>query len=165
MTDMRYFRLIVLLSILYLIQTVIISRFAAFGVKADILLVVTTMFAVNFGAEKGFIVGFLGGIIQDLFGVSYFFHSMTRAILGFLVGTFKESIVGSEEGIAFTSVIVATVANFMIELLFFFFFFGKPVASPLILLETLFVSCIYNALFVPVLYPLIKWSSARLVRE
>jgi len=162
---MRIFRFFFFLLLIYLLQVIIVSRFAVFGVKADLFLVMTALFAVNLGAERGFVIGLLCGIIQDIFGTSFYFHSATMAILGFLVGTFKESIIGTEEGIALTAVIAATVTNFLLQLLLLFFFFGKPLASPLILLGVLVVSCFYNSLLAFIFNPLVKFSTRFLVAE
>jgi rod shape-determining protein MreD len=162
---MKVFKLFVLIMLAYLVQTIVISRFAILGVRADLLLIITALYAVTFGAEKGFLVGILCGSIQDIFGTTFFAHTIPFALLGFLIGTFKESVFGTEESVAFTAVSVAAVTNYVFELLFLFFFFGRPIASPLILLATLVISCLYNSLLAPLIYPLIRSSSQFLIAE
>jgi len=162
---MRIFRIIVLFICLYLIQTVVVSRAAIFGVKADMMLVVSTLFAVNFGAEAGAICGLISGAVLDVFGVSHLFYTATRTVLGFLVGTFKESIIGTEEGVAVSAVVVATITAFLLEVLSLYFFFEKPIGSPLVLLVTLIISCLYNSVIAALLYPVMKISSRYFTAE
>lgn len=162
---MRTSRLFILIVLAYLIQTIVVSRFTVLGVRADLLLIITALYAVTFGAEKGFLVGLLCGSIQDLLGTAFFAHTIPFALLGFLIGTFKESVFGTEESVALTAVFVATVTNCIFELLFLFFFFGRPLASPLILLATIIISSLYNSVLAPLIYPLIRSSSRFLIAE
>jgi hypothetical protein len=75
------------------------------------------------------------------------------------MGTFKESVFGTEEGVALTAVFVATVTNFILQAVILFFFFGRPFASPLTLAATLIISTMYNSLLAPLFYPLVKFTS------
>ena len=162
---MRTSRLFILIMLAYLVQTIVVSRFAVLGVRADLLLILTALYAVSFGAEKGFLVGLLCGSIQDIFGTTFFAHTIPFALLGFLIGTFKESVFGTEESVALTAVFVATVTNYIFELMFLFFFFGRPLAPPLVLLVTVIISCLYNSVLAPLIYPLIRSSSRFLAAE
>jgi rod shape-determining protein MreD len=153
---MRALKLILLLAGAYLLQTVVASKFAFFGVRVDILLIITTLYAVSYGPEDGFIFGLLCGLIQDVFGSGLYFNAISKSLLGFLVGTFKESVLGTEEAVAISAVSVATVTNFIFEMMIMFFFFGKPLASPVVLIATLAISCIYNSILTPVFYKAMK---------
>jgi rod shape-determining protein MreD len=161
---MKKIKIVICIILVYLLQITVISRLSVFGVKADLLLIVTTLFAVTYGAEEGFLMGLFCGLVQDLCGGSFYMQTISKAILGFLIGTFKESVFGTEEGVALTAVAVATVTNFILELTILFFFFGRPVASPLVLAVTLGISCLYNSLLAPLFYPVVKFGS-RLVME
>ncbi len=156
---MRTIKIALLIILVYLLQITIISRLSVFGVKADLLLIITTLFAVTYGAEDGFLIGLLCGLVQDVFGGSFYVQVVSKALLGFLIGTFKESVFGTEESVAFMAVFVATVTNFVLEAVILFFFFGRPFASPLILVGTLIISCIYNSLLAPLFYPIVKLTS------
>lgn len=162
---MKIFKTIFLILFIYIIQVTIISRFSLFTVSPDILLVTITLFAVSNGAEKGFALGVIGGILQDILGGTFFINMLTKGLLGFLVGTFKESIFGTEETVALTAVLVATITDFILYALLIFFFFNKPIATPASLLVMLILSCIYNCLLAPVMYPIIKGASRLLVED
>lgn len=153
---MRSFRVALIIFSVYLLQTIIASRFPVFGVRVDLLLVFTTLFAVYYGPEQGFMAGLICGITQDIFGTGPFFNAISKSLMGFLVGTFKESVLGTEEAVAVTAVAVATITNFILELMIMFFFFGKPLASIGVLFATLLLSCLYNSALAPVMYMLIK---------
>lgn len=156
---MKTLKLLLLLTFVYILQIIVVSRFAVLGVKADLLLIVTTLYAVTYGAERGFLVGFFCGFVQDIFSGSIYFHTVSKAILGFIVGTFKESVFGTEETVALTAVFVATVTNYLLELFLLFFFFGKPLASPLVLLVSLMISCLFNSILAPLIFPAVRLSS------
>lgn len=162
---MRAFRLFVLLIFIYLVQIIIVSKLAVFGVRADILLVFTAICAVMFGAEGGFLIGLFCGFVQDVFGGAFYIHTISKGILGFLIGTLKESILGTEEAVVLIAVFAATISNFIFELLLLFFFFGKPLASPWPLLMTLIISCLYNMALTLIFYPAVKYSSGYFVVE
>jgi len=161
---MKLLKIALSILLIYLFQVTIFSRLSVFGVKADILLIVTTLFAVTYGAEEGFLMGLYCGLVQDIFGGSFYMQTVSKAVLGFLIGTFKESVFGTEEGVALTAVAVATVTNFILELMMLFFFFGRPIASPLALMSALIISCLYNSLLAPIFFPMVKFG-ARLLRE
>jgi len=162
---MRILRFIVLLISLFLLQTIVISRYAIFGVRADLLLIITTLYAVNFGAEKGLVVGLLCGIVQDIFGGMLYISTISKGVLGFLIGTLKESVLGTEETVVLTAILAATVTNYFFELVLLFFFFGKPLASPLALFITLVISCLYNSALTFVLLPAFKASTRYFMEE
>ena len=86
-------------------------------------------------------------------------------LLGLLIGTFKESVFGTEETVAFTAVLAATVTNYVFEFALLFFFFGKPVASVRILMITLILSCIMNSILAPFVYSTVKASSNFITAE
>ena len=154
---MRYLKLAALLLAAHLLQTVVISRYSLLGVRPDLMLVTVSLFAVNFGAEDGLVSGVIGGLIQDLLGGAYFLNTATKGLLGFLIGTLKESVIGTEEAVTLTAVVAATVTNFVLELVMLYFFFGKPIASPLIVIMTLALLCIYNSIIAFLFYPLLRW--------
>lgn len=156
---MKALKIALSIIIVYLFQVTIMSRLTVFGVKADLLLIITALFAVVYGPENGFLVGMFCGLVQDVFGGTFYMHILSKALLGFLMGTFKESVFGTEEGVALTAVLVATVTGFFLDAVLLFFFFEKPFASPFVLLITLIISCIYNSALSPLFYPVVKASS------
>ncbi len=153
---MRTFKIALAIIFTYIFQITIMARLSVFGVKADLLLIITALFAVVYGPEKGFLIGMFCGLTQDLLGGTFYIHILSRALLGFLMGTFKESVFGTEEGIALTAVFVATVTAFILDAALLFFFFERPVASPFVLAVTLIISCFYNCALAPLFYPAVK---------
>ena len=162
---MKAAKLFLIIAFIYVLQAVVVSRFTIFGVKADMLLIVTAISAVTFGAEKGFLVGLCCGIVQDVLGGSLYLHTISKAVLGFIVGTFKESVFGTEEMVALSAVLVATITNYLLELMLLFFFFGKPIASLLVIITSLAISCLLNSIIAPLLYPAVRFGSKLLVAE
>ena len=154
---MRYLKLAAFLLAVYLLQIIVISRISVLGVRPNLLLVTITLFAVNLGAEEGFAAGVIGGLIIDLLGGTYFLNTATDGLLGFLIGTLKESVIGTEEAVTITAVLAATATSFVFELIMLYFFLGKPIASPFVVMLTLVLLCVYNSVLAFISYPLLRW--------
>lgn len=153
---MKYFKIALFFILAYLIQITLLSRFPFFGVRPDLLLVCVTMISVRYGAVEGFLGGLICGVTQDVFGGIYYIQTISKSMLGFLVGTYKESVLGTEEAVNMTAVFAATVTNFVFEVALMYFFFGKPIAPILFVLISLILSCFYNGVIAYLAYPVIK---------
>ena len=83
-------REIVVLAILLLnltVQSALFPFIEIVNVKPDSLLVLVVSFALLAGNPTGILVGFLGGLLQDiLFGSNIGLHALQYMIVGYLVG-------------------------------------------------------------------------------
>jgi rod shape-determining protein MreD len=162
---MRYAKLAAIFLAVYLLQVVVISRFALIGVRPDLLLIAVSMYSISFGAEEGFIAGVICGLIQDLFSGFFFVHTLSKGLLGFLIGTLKESVLGTDEAVVLSAVMTATVTNFIFEYILLFFFFGRPLSTFPVLLITLILSCVYNSILAFLLAPSMRLISRAALAE
>lgn len=145
--------LIVVLA--FVLQFSVAPQFKLFGVQPDLILVVAIVVAVQDGPVAGAVVGFFGGMLQDIaspqvMGVS----ALTKALAAFVAGMLKDLFM--------TYTILLPVA-----LVFFLSFFellmhqgvlvvlGQEQLPP-VRAGALFVVALYNVLAVLVIYPLLR---------
>lgn len=90
-------KVVLLLVVGVLLQTLIVSRVSVLGVTADLFLVLTVVVAINRGSLEGAIFGFCAGIVADIaflqpLGVRAFIYVLAGYFVGMFVkrfGTFS----------------------------------------------------------------------------
>ena len=79
--------MILLIFFCFLLQCTIFQTFAVADVSPNLLLILTVSFGLMRGKREGMFVGFLGGILQDLFfGSALGFTALLYVIVGYLCG-------------------------------------------------------------------------------
>lgn len=74
----------------FVIQSAILPYIAIGETKPNLMLIVTASYAFLLGDRPGILVGFLCGLLQDIFfGPVIGFSSMVYAVIGYLCGKFK----------------------------------------------------------------------------
>lgn len=87
-----YFFVIIFLSLLLQSYFDLLS---IAGVKPDLLLLATIYFSFKEGFFRGLWIGFGAGILQDVVAsVSMGFHALPKALMGYLVGKYGNSVRG-----------------------------------------------------------------------
>jgi rod shape-determining protein MreD len=139
----------------FVLQLSVMPQFKLLGVQPDLILVVAIVVAVQDGPVAGAVVGFLGGMMQDIaspqvMGVS----ALTKTLAAFLAGVLKDFFM--------TYSILLPVL-----LVFFLTFFeillhqgvlvvlGQEELPPL-RAGIVFAAALYNVLAVLVIYPLLR---------
>jgi rod shape-determining protein MreD len=109
-------KVVLLLVLAAVLQTVLISQVSVLGVTADLFLILTVIVAVCRGSSEGAVFGFFAGIIAD---IAYFSPLGVRALVyvltGYLVGMFVARF-----GIVkpWSVVVLAGVTSFLAQFLF-----------------------------------------------
>ena len=81
------------ISLLFLFQTTILHSFTMFGVRPDMVLILTFLIAVSLGGDKGATAGFALGLIQDCLSSSIFgINAFSKGVVGFIFGNLREKI-------------------------------------------------------------------------
>ena len=78
-------KVVLLLAIAIVLQTLLISRVSVLGVTADLFLILTVVVAVSRGSMEGAIFGFFAGVIAD---IAFFQPLGVRALIYVLAGYF-----------------------------------------------------------------------------
>ncbi len=155
MSRNRELFLFVVVALAFVLQLSVMPQFKLLGVQPDLILVVAIVVAVQDGPVAGAVVGFVGGMLQDIaspqvMGVS----ALTKTLAGFMAGVLKDFFM--------TYSILLPVL-----LVFFLTFFeillhqgvmvvlGEDVLPPL-RAGVMFAAALYNVLAVLVIYPLLR---------
>jgi rod shape-determining protein MreD len=109
-------KVVLLLVIGAILQTVILSRFSVMGVTADLFLILTVIVAFSKGPIEGAVFGFVAGIVADMI---YYGHLGMRALVYVLVGYCVGLLVMRFETINVWAVMVLTaVSSFCGQLIY-----------------------------------------------
>ena len=149
---MRVWVIALILFINVTIQSTVLPFINICGAMPDTLLILVISFAILSGNPMGPVVGFFGGLIQDiLFGNAIGVFAMQYMIIGYIVGlTYNKIYVGQvilPMAFAFASTIIKHL------MLFVYVFFAKadfPVNGSF--LYTILIEAVYSALLMPVIY-------------
>ena len=106
-----------------LLQTTLLDFIAVRGIIPDLALILLVFLAVRRGSMNGQVVGFLGGIVEDIVSLSPLgFHSLIRALLGFLSGLLHGIIILDLVFVPFFliagSMIIKGIVTYLMALIF-----------------------------------------------
>lgn len=81
---------LIIIFISFILQTTVFKHISLGGIVPNILLIITASFGFMRGQNEGMIVGFLCGILVDIFfGNTFGFISLCYVLIGYLNGFFK----------------------------------------------------------------------------
>ena len=83
-------KVVLLLVVAVLLQTLLVSRVSVLGVTADLFLILTVAVAVGRGSMEGALFGFFAGLMAD---IAFFSPLGVRALIYVLVGYFVGMVV------------------------------------------------------------------------
>ena len=77
------------------LQTVIVPVITIHGAQPSFLLILTVVIAIRHGALAGCLIGFLSGLLCDVYAPIEWFgaYSFSYCVIGFLVGQIEESFI------------------------------------------------------------------------
>jgi rod shape-determining protein MreD len=114
-------KVILVLVIAVLLQTVLLSHISILGVTADLFLIMTVIVAVSRGSLEGAVFGFFAGLVAD---IAYYQPLGVRAFIYVLVGYFVGMFVARFGTVNPWSVaLLAGVTSFLAQFLFGLFQF------------------------------------------
>lgn len=109
-------KVVLLLALAVVLQTVLVSHISILGVTADLFLILTVIVAVSRGSLEGAVFGFFMGLVAD---IAYYQPLGVRALIYVLAGYFVGMFVARFGTVNPWSVaLVAGVASFLAQLLF-----------------------------------------------
>lgn len=120
---MKYFRNILIILIVFLIQSSIVPYFSIFGIQPDILLVVIISISFFEGPNYGSVNGFFGGLLQDMLSIRGFGIGMiSKTILGYSSGMFERTIFLENRFLVAPAVALVTIISQVLYFLLAFLF-------------------------------------------
>ena len=155
MSRNREIFLFIVVVIAFILQLSVIPQFKLLGVQPDLILVVAIVVAVQDGPVEGAIIGFLGGMLQDIaspqvMGVS----ALSKALAAFLAGVLKDFFMTY-------SILLPVLLVFMLSFFELLLHQGVLVVLgqeqlPPVRAGVLFAISLYNVIVVLVIYPLLR---------
>lgn len=90
---MRYWFLTAIVTLTFLIQSVVSNYLAIFGITPDLLQVVVVSYGLLFGWEVGVGAGVLGGLLLDLTSGRFIgLHVLSLGVVGLVAGLVEEKV-------------------------------------------------------------------------
>jgi rod shape-determining protein MreD len=84
---LHVFVLALLVILAVLLQTTVFQFLRVAGVSPDLILVLVVFFAISNGPRHGAVLGFVGGLVQDLLSGFYIgMNALSMALTGYIVG-------------------------------------------------------------------------------
>jgi rod shape-determining protein MreD len=147
---------IFLTFIALIIQSTVLILFSIGGVKPDLSLIVLVFISYRKGQMTGQITGFCTGFIEDLISLTPLgFHSLIKALIGFLYGYLQGRIIIDIIFIPILFVTIATVIKLLFAWIISMIFSIPEVTISFFHLNT-FIEILYNAFTAPFIFALLK---------
>jgi rod shape-determining protein MreD len=139
-----------------LLQSTVFAQMKLFGVRPELMYLVTIVIAIVDGPREGMIVGFVGGLSQDfLLNSPKGLSALTLTLLGYGVGLSRQYIVSPSPLLPMMMVAIGTaVAVLFYEILGFLL--GQVNQPILYSIRVPVLSGIYNAVLTPLAYPVLR---------
>ena len=116
---MRFYLLVLLMLVALFVQVTLLGFITIWGVKPDLVLIIITFNAFLRGSKEGALIGFLGGLFEDLAVGSYIgMNALSMMAAGYLIGLaesklYKDSLIMVSFLVWFSS-FTAQVLNYLL---------------------------------------------------
>lgn len=149
---MRTIVFLALVLIAILLQTTVFNFLQVAGVKPDLVLMLVVFNGFLRGSREGAFLGFLAGLLLDIFTGSYIgMNALSKMLAGYLVGL-------AEARFYKESVLIVSLVTFMVgilhQLLLYALLFHLDIEIPpyYVLSQVIFPAAIYTSLLVPLTF-------------
>jgi rod shape-determining protein MreD len=139
-----------------LLQSTVFAQMKLFGVRPELLYLVTILIAILQGPGEGMVVGFAGGLAQDfLLNQPKGLTALTLTLLGYGVGLLRQYIVSPSPLLPTLLVAVSTAAGVVFYEIVGFLL--GQVNQPLTFsLRVPALTGVYGAVLTPIIYPILR---------
>ncbi len=139
-----------------LLQSTVFAQMKLFGVRPELVYLVTILIAILEGPGEGMVVGFAGGLAQDfLLNQPKGLTALTLTLLGYGVGLLRQYIVSPSPLLPTLLVAVSTAAGVVFYEVVGFLL--GQVDQPLTFsLKVPVLTGVYGAVLTPIVYPILR---------
>jgi rod shape-determining protein MreD len=131
------------------------SQHLFYGVIPDLLLIIVTFLAINYGKTVGGLTGFGVGFLQDLFSGGLFgINAISKAIVGYLYGILQDKIYKRKLVVPPLAVFVATIANQFL-VIFFTDYLLSLLSWKVMFTDVIIPLALCNAALAVIIYPIL----------
>lgn len=90
---MRKFIVLLIIIINFIVQSTLLQHFRIFGILPNTALIMVVVFSILWGKNKGAVIGFFTGILQDiLLGKMLGVNALIYMLIGYNMGVFERMI-------------------------------------------------------------------------
>lgn len=112
---------LLLLGAALILQTTILDHVAVRGVKPDLVMLLVVLNGFLLGTREGAFLGFVGGVVEDLFSGSYIgLNALSKMVAAYLAGAAGERLYRENTliatGVAFFSASAGLTVNYLLLL-------------------------------------------------
>ncbi|MEA3493200.1 MAG: rod shape-determining protein MreD [Candidatus Margulisiibacteriota bacterium] len=141
--------------VVLMFQAVIFARLNLFGVVPDLILVSVIIYSVFNSQQRSAIFSAGAGLLQDLLSFGVYFNTIVKVLVSLVVNLLKENFMGNEFVFSVVLVVVFTPLSRLFEI-GILYFFGRARFDCYFIITNAILATVYNMLFVPVLFPIVK---------
>jgi rod shape-determining protein MreD len=146
-----------LMIVAFALQSTLLTRATILGVIPQVLLVVIVSLAYTDGERVGLVVGFFGGLLQDLLIPESIvgLYALVYTLIGFGVGSFRKYAVGDS---VWTPVFVVAAASAAAEIGYaaLAIIMGQQWVSLSFTAKVAGLVVLYNTLLTPFIFPAVR---------
>ncbi len=142
--------------LILVLQGSFLSFFLVDGIMPDLLLIMVICLAFIWGENRGVIVGFIAGMLQDFFfGPALGFFTLSKIIPAYLAGLASRGIYTDQVIAPMIAVFLGTILHELVSYLLVGFFWGHEFPLAYYLENKFLPQAIYNLVLTLLIYPLI----------
>lgn len=146
---------ILILIATVILQTTLVPHLKVVSVQPDLILIVTVTYAFLEGAAFGSIIGFSGGLLQDLIVAQNIgLNALCKTIVGYLAGSMERIIFIESIYLPLVAIFIATIVNQTIYA-GLAFLFGYKIPFWIVFRNLVLPSALYNSLVAFFVYPML----------
>ncbi len=158
----RKFTVFILILLCFILQSTVFRSLAFAGIVPNLMIILTSSFGFMRGENEGLIIGFLCGLLNDIFfGDILGFYALILMYIGYLNGKFNRIFYPEDIKLPIGLIIVSNLSYsmvcyillFLLKGKFHFWFYFKSVILP---------EMVYTIVITCILYPLILFINNRL---
>jgi len=139
-----------------LLQSTVFAQMKLFGVRPELVYLVTILIAILEGPGEGMVVGFAGGLAQDfLLNQPKGLTALTLTLLGYGVGLLRQYIVSPSPLLPTLLVAVSTAAGVVFYEVVGFLL-GQGDQRLTFCLKGPVLTEVYGAVLTPIVYPILR---------
>lgn len=143
---------LILLVAALLLQTSVLEVIAAAGVKPELIMLLVVLNGFLFGPREGAFLGYIGGIVEDLFLGQYIgLNAISKMAAGYLAGVAGERLYKENILVATSVTFISACAGLLVNYLFLFFL-DLHVSPFYALLRMVLPTAVYTALLAPLIF-------------
>ncbi len=159
---LRKFTVFILILLCFILQSTVFRSLAFAGIVPNLMIILTSSFGFMRGENEGLIIGFLCGLLNDIFfGDILGFYALILMYIGYLNGKFNRIFYPEDIKLPIGLIIVSNLSYsmicyillFLLKGKFHFWFYFKSIVLP---------EMVYTIVITCVLYPLILFMNHKL---